>query len=388
MNDIFEKRMDLATIDGSLGNRLVEDTNIIENITFSNDQNYKKGMLYDWNMNELEEVEFKFEKKKNYSAEGLSVEYLIHFRPDYNPEFKFKDRYYKKDGRERVGFYIDVLDRSKNVKEKWLIVGKDDRVAFDRYNALKCDWCFEWISNGKYYNTLGCVRSAQDGSVNNLTNDTLGGTSVNDELSIFLPSNKNVSTITLGTRFIISDNINNPWVYKTIRVKDTTPLGTTKVYLKQTLFNTHVDFAGVVNDCPEHDFYFDIPLDDLPNDFGGKYHAICDCIKSKGLPIIEQTEKLDWKLESDNKYLYINGSEVEIEAIPTKETDTNVEWHFNIDNNEYLIKDLKDYFDINIYDNTLSIKAINKLMAKYIISVSIHDQENNYFDSVELEVRL
>lgn len=387
MDDIFTKRMKNIMQYDSLGAKIVEDSNVLENRFFHTDANYRKGMLYDWNMNELEEVEFKFEKPKTYSAEGLSVEYMIHFRPNYNPELKFKDRYYKNDGRERFGFYIDVLDRSKGIYEKWLIVGKDDRVAFDRYNALKCDWCFEWISDGKYYNAIGCVRSAQDGSVNNLTEDDLGGTSVNDELSIFLPSNINVSTIALGTRFIISDNINNPWAYETIRIKDTTPLGTTKVYLKQCLFNTHRDFAGIVNEHSEHDFYFDLPLDDLPQDYGGKYHMICDCIKTKGLPIETQPTEVSWKLSCASKYIYVNGQSVTVKAISSIETTAPCAWHIFIDGEEYGVEALTDYFNISYDDTTLTIKCINNVMVSYIVKIAIYDAENNYYDSVEMEVR-
>lgn len=386
MSDIFTKRMGNVMKHGSLGAKLVEDSNVLENRFFDTDANFRKGMLYDWNMNELEEVEFKFEKVKTYSAEGLSVEYMIHFRPNYNPEFKFKDRYYKNDGRERFGFYIDVLDRSKGVSEKWLIVGKDDRVAFDRYNALKCDWCFEWISDGKYYNAIGCVRSAQDGSVNNLTEDDLGGTSVNDELSIFLPSNINVSTITLGTRFIISDNINNPWAYETIRIKDTTPLGTTKVYLKQCLFNTHRDFAGIINDHQEHDFYFDLPLDDLPQDYGGKYHMICDCIKSKGLPIITEPIE-DYKLSCDSKYLYVNGQYATVTVVSSSDDTSYHSWIIFVDGEEYEVSTLTDYFDIKYDEKTLSIKCINDVMVGYIVKIAISDENNNNYDFVEMEVR-
>lgn len=391
MEDLFSKRMKNTMKHGSLGAKLTEDSNILENKFFDTDQNFKTGMLYDWEMNELEEVDFKFEKVKTYSAENFSVEYMIHFRPNYNPEYKFRDRYYRNDGRERLGFYIDVFDTSKKVVEKWLIVGKDDRVAFDRYNAFKCDWCFEWITDGKYYNTIGCVRSAQDGSVNNLTKDKLGGTSVNDELSIFVPSNRNVSAIRLGTRFVISDNIENPWVYEVIRIKDTTPLGTTKIYLKQALFNSHTDFCGIIDESVKHEFYFDVPLQDLPTDFGGKYHMICDCIKSKGLPQLEAPSEVEWKLYSNAKYLYINGQTAVIRAVPSDEYFVgNCEWHIMIDGIKYSINELKPYFDITLSKDTqeMSIKAINKVMDKYIIRIEIYDMNESYYDSVELEVRI
>ena len=389
-DDLFAKRMKNITKYGSLGAKLVDDSNILEDRLFDTSRDFRTGMLYDWDMNELEMVDFRFEKVKTYAAEGLSVEYMVHFRPNYNPELKFKDRYYRNDGRERLGFYLDVYDSTKKITEKWLIVGKDDRVTFDRYNALKCDWCFEWCANSQYYNCIGCVRSAQDGSVNNLNKDALGGTSVNDELSIFMPTNKNVASIALGTRFIISDNINNPWVYEVIRVKDTTPLGTTKVYLKQALFNSHTDYCGIIDDKINHEFFFEVPIPDLPEGFGSKYHMICDCIRSKGLPQIEVDPEIEWKLQCNTKYLYVDGHAATVKAIPSEETYGECEWHIMIDGLEYAIKELEPYFVISLSEDTqeMTIKAINKVMENYIVKIEIHDIAENYYDFIELEVHI
>ena len=106
MSELFNKRMNMLLQSGSLGGKLLEDSDILDDRNFSNDSNFKVGMLYDWDMNELEEVEFKFEKIKTWTADGSAVEYMIRFRPNYNPEYKFKDSYYRNDGKERFGFYI------------------------------------------------------------------------------------------------------------------------------------------------------------------------------------------------------------------------------------------------------------------------------------------
>lgn len=387
MDDIFSKRMQVLMQHGSVGAKLVEDSNIIENKTFGNDQNFRTGMLYDWDMNELEEVDFKFEKTKTYTAGGVEVEYMIHFRPDYNPEFKYKDLYYKNDGRQRLGFYIDVLNRSKNTIEKWLIIGKDDRVAFDRYNAYKCNWCFEWITDGEYYNCVGCLRNKSDSSATTIDND-LGGTSVDGDLSIILPSNISVGNIKYGTRFMISDNLLRPQVYEVIKVNDTSPLGVTVISLSQCLYNSHTDVCGVINEMDNYEFCFDLPIEDLPNEYGGKYHMICDCLISKGLPQDSTPTDVAWKLESEAKYIYVHGHPLSIKAIPSKESNVPCEWHIFIDNAEYLPEDIIDYFDISIDSNTLSIKAINKVMEGYIIKVAIYDDLKTYYDAVEMEVRI
>ena len=387
MSELFNKRMNMLLQSGSLGGKLLEDSDILDDRNFSNDSNFKVGMLYDWDMNELEEVEFKFEKIKTWTADGSAVEYMIRFRPNYNPEYKFKDSYYRNDGKERFGFYIDILDVPKNKKEKWLIMGKDDRVAFDRYNAYKCDWCFEWVNNNIYYNCIGCIRDAKDGSMNNPTNDGLNGTLVNDEISIIMPSNKNVANIILGTRFMIGDSIYRPQVYEVVKVQDTTPIGTTQLFLKQRLYNSHTDFCGIVNEMNNYKFCFDLPISDLPSEYGGKYHMICNCIKSKDF-IIENSSDVSWKLYCEAKYIYINGQSVIVKAIPSKETTNPCAWHIFVDDKEYGVNSLADYFDIKYDDTTLSIKAINKIMEKYIVKIAVCDEFNNYYDSVEMEVRL
>lgn len=388
MGDLFSKRMNILLKNGSLGAKLVNDSNIIESKTFSNDQNFRSGYIYDWSMNKLDFIDFKFEKIKTYSAEGVSIEYMVHFNPNFNPEFKYKDIYYRDDGRERLGFYIDVFDMSKDLMEKWLIIGKDDRVSFDRYNVFKCDWCFEWMADNQYHKCIGCVRDANDSSLKQLSNNALGGTYVNGNIAIIVPSNKDVSTITIGTRFMISDNMNNPRAFEVVGIKDTNPLGISKIYLKQCLINEHTDAWGIINNMNNSTFYFELPIDDLPNEFGGKYHMICDCLKSKGASDNCDCVNDKWKIECKDKYLYINGQSVNMIAKSSSNNDSKCIWHIYIDDVEYNKNELADYFDIYINETTLSIKAINKVMVKYIVKIVLGDNLNISHDFVELKVVL
>lgn len=387
MGDLFNRRMQNLIKDGSVGMALVNRTNVIENKTFKNDQNYRVGMLYDWEMNEIEEVEFKFEKTKTFSISGYEVEYLIHFRPDFNIESKYKDLYYKQDGRERLGFYIDVYDYSKKKYEKWLIVGKDDRVAFDRYNALRCNWCLEWISDGQYKRCVGVDRDAFYKTMNTPTdNSTLGGSTIRGDLTIYVPTSSVTSSIDLGTRFMIMDSADHPRVFTVVSISDAAILGVTKLYLEQSLFNAHKDYYGVINDAKGYDFAIDLPLEDLPEGFGGSYHMICDVIRSS-LPGLPTTGRPNVGLSECPQSIYVNGDEIKLQALNGAD-DFVAEWHIFVDNVEYSIENLSDYFDINIQDNSLSIKAINKVMAKYIVTIAIYDDGKSYYDSVEMEVRI
>lgn len=387
MGELFNKRMKNLLKNDSVGMALVNRTNIIENKTFKNDQNYRVGMLYDWEMNEIEEVEFKFEKTKTFSISGYEVEYLIHFRPDFNIESRYKDLYYKQDGRERLGFYIDVYDYSKKKYEKWLIVGKDDRVAFDRYNALRCNWCLEWVTNGQYNRCVGVDRDAFYKTMNTPTdNSTLGGSTIRGDLTIYVPTSSVTSSIDLGTRFMIMDSADHPRVFTVVSISDAAILGVTKLYLEQTLFNVHRDFYGIINSAKGYDFAIDLPLEDLPEGFGGSYHMICDVIRSS-LPDLPVTGRPDVELSDCPQNIYVDGDEVILKVLNAKEGFI-AQWHIFVDNVEYSVEDLSDYFEIEINDNTLSIKAINKVMAKYILNIAIYDDGKSYYDSVEMEVRI
>lgn len=387
MNELFNKRMALILDDGNVGHSFVEKTNLIVNKTFENDQNFRRGMLYDWDMNELEMVDFKFEKKKEYSAGGYETEYYIHFRPNFNPESFYKDRYFKKDNKERLGFFIDVRDYSKNKTEKWLIVGKDDRVAFDRYNAFKCNWCLEWVYNGRYYTSLSVIRSsygASDASYE--TNSELGGSTVKGSMTVVVPSSLNNQSIRLGTRFMISDSVETPQCYEVVNKIDTSSLGVTALYLKQCLFNNHKDVYGVLNDMTNISFDFSLPIDDLPGGFGGSFHMICDCIKSKDI-VHQDTIKPNnsIKLSGGCDYLYVNG-EVAMFNVVNCAKGFVPKWHIFIDGIEYQVDELKEYFDISVNDKALSIRAINRKMAKYIVKIAIYDEEKTYYDFMEMEV--
>ena len=320
MNSLFNKRMEVLQRDGGFGVKLVRDSNIIESKTFENDVNFREGMLYDWKMNELEFIKFKFQKVKTRTAEGIEVEHAIRFMPDYNPENLFKNYYDRKDGKERLGLYIDVLDVSKKLYEKWLIVNKDDRVAFDRYNTYRCNWFFEWVTDGVYYKCLGCVMNKESGA--KLINSELGGTTIDGDLVALMPTNDDVRKISLRTKFMICDNPLNPQIYEVIKVNDISSLGVSKIFLKQTKYNVHKDFCGIINGNNNVEFLFDLPIDDLPEEYGGEYHMICDCLKNKNNKI--NIDKLN--LESNAKELYINGQPLKVKISYETYARENLDW--------------------------------------------------------------
>lgn len=384
VDELFKKRMSLLSATNTVSETLVNRTNQIDDKLFTHDQDYRFGNLYDWDMNLLEEnVDFKFQKIRTHTAEGVEVEYGIQFRADYNPEYLYKDRFYRNDGKERVGFYLDVYDYSKKKYDRWLIVGKDDRVAFDRYNAFKCNWFAEWVQGHEYFSCLGCVRDASDAKFNTSGNDKLGGNTVEGNISLVFPSNQRTANIKLGQRFMLSDSLNNPQCFKVMKIKDTSPLGVMRLYMEQDVYNEHTDFGGKLNDS-KHKFVFPTPILDLPEDYGGVYHRICDCIEQK---ISEgETASTTPTIHCDEKFVYYKGQPVRVEV--SGADNDSITWHYYLDGVEYSKEDLKDCLDIQEDNNCALIKCIDSSIVKYFLQVSIKDEEENEYKTERMEIKL
>lgn len=153
MSDILQKRMNM--FGGILGRKVRQSSNNIMNKTFTNDLGYKNGKLYDRNGKFLEDVEVKYQYSQSYTINKDQVEYLAQFRPGYFPEKKYLDN----DKIERLGFYLELPNDNSGVDEMWLIVGRNDKNSFIRYNILKCNWTFKWIVDGIIYKQLGVLRN-------------------------------------------------------------------------------------------------------------------------------------------------------------------------------------------------------------------------------------
>lgn len=355
----------------TIGSELKQMSNMVFDETFSNSTTYRKGMIYTCDLTEIEEIEFRFIKTKTFTFGGNQVEYWIQFKTGINPEIDYD---FSKDKKHRLGFYIDVLNDNTKEIEKWLIVGKDQS-EFDRYNVLKCDWEFEWLDNErKYHKCLGCIMEANSYN-SGVTNDTL--TTVVDNMATFVfPTNKDTRYLDYNTRFMIADSTEHPKTYEVTKITDTSPFGITKGSFSQTLFNEHTDLCAEI---------------DIGDGRGKVMHMICDYYDSTLPPIINDTdENIKWKLSDVNNKLYVHGQTQIIQAIPNSETNASCEWHIFIDNVDYTDKldELINYFDIkiNTEKNTLSIAAINKVMAKYIVKIAIYDKNKSYYDFVEMEV--
>lgn len=202
--------------------------------------------------------------------------------------------------------------------------------------------------------------------------------SVENQTAFIVPTNAITRGIDYGLRFMITDNPIHPKCYEITKVMDTFPLGATKIVLKQGHYNEHTDLCGV-----DEEFFGD-----------KETHMICDFYKSNIKPVspTDPSKSTTWSLSEVNEKLYVHGSPQIIQAIPSEETTGTCEWHIFIDGEDYTDKltDLVDYLDISFDDvnHTCTIAAINKDLAKYIISIKIYDSDRSYYDFVEMEVAI
>ena len=386
---------------GTLGQQIKEMSNMVFDETFSNNTTYRKGMIYDKNMNELEEMEFKFIKTKTFTVDKDLVEYWVQFKTGINPEIMFDK---SEDQRHRMGYYIDVWDDNSKEIKKWLIVSKDQS-EFDRYLVLECNWLFEWLDHDRvYHKCLGCLRNQNSYNSGIWASDF--STQVEDQMKFIVPANDETKTIDYNIRFMLSDNDLIPKTYEISKVLDTFPIGTIQCTLAQTLYNKHTDFCG-------RDFSY----------FGdNNIHRVCDFTQSiiqpdKDVSTGEVPQFTKWKLSGSNEELYVYGYPQVITATPEKETTSVPKWKIFIDNEDVIYKldsdytgsetdtfidnylkyksgeaesyYLQDYFNISINDDkhTFTIAAINNDMVNYIIKIVIYDEKTNkVYDFVEMEV--
>lgn len=351
MSDIFKKRMALhgETVSDSM--RIQSDE--LMNKTFTNDLGYRKCKLYSRTMELLEpSIDIKYQYSQVYTLNKDQVEYLAQFRPGYHPEKKYVDS----DGVERLGFYIEIPDKNTGVNEMWLILGKNDKNNFIRYNILKCNWTFRWIKDGIVYSCLGIIRNR-----NNYNSGVWSDgffTSVDNQAQFILPTTPETETIDYNDRFMLSDSKIRPLVYEITKIEDAFPCGSTKFTLKQDHYNASIDNS----DLKICNYYSSpiLPEENLPQTF-----------------ILEQS--------GTNPTLRVGGSPRTITL--KSENEISVNWKYSFDGIINLTKEeLNDSFIIEEYENYIIISAIKNYenLGKVITITAYTD---DYEDYISMEVR-
>ena len=351
MSDIFKKRM--ALCGNTVSDSIRTQSDEIMQKTFTNDLGYRQCKLYSRTMEYLEDVEIKYQYSQVYTINKDQVEYLAQFRPGYFPEKKYMDQ----DDIERFGFYLEIPDKNTGVHELWLILGKNDKNSFIRYNILKCNWMFKWVKNKQIYSCFGVLRNR-----NNYNSGVWSDgffTSVDNQSQFIVPTTPTTETIDYNDRFMLSDSMVRPLVFEVSKLEDTFPCGVTKVTLKQDHFNKSTDNTEL---------------------------RICDYYDSLILPQEPVVEEITLKHSGSSPTLRVGGSKRLISIKPDNNVIPAITWEYEFDGVSKSLNDLLDDFEINEGVSSLEIKALLNYdnLGKVIkITASLPGKDKA---SIELEV--
>ena len=357
MDELFLKRM--RTKGRTLGHAMKKQSDILLDRVFTQDADYKTGNLYDCYGNLLEKnVEYKFQFARVFSITKDQVEFYIQFRPHYHPEKIYK----WEDGKERLGFYLDVPDDDGDI-HKWLLVGRNDK-NFVRYNALKCNWTLRFIHEGIIYSVLGVMRERN--SYNSGVWDDHFVISVENQAQVFVPTSSISNLIDYDMRFMLSDNPIHPLVYEISKREDIMPMGVTKLTMKQTHFDIHRDNVEL---------------------------GICNYYDTKIEPEEPETPPIEVTARVSGKILYIGGNKRTITLKffdkDGEETDPIIyNWAYKIDGEDVTLEELQENYEITFGETSLSIKANNDfaLIGK-VLEFLVQDENDNTLTSTKMEVR-
>lgn len=356
MDDLFLKRMNL--LGTSIGDSIRYNSDLIMNSAFTHDPQYRKSNLYDWNMNFLEEVDIKFQTFTEFSILKDKVEHKVQFRPKYHPEKIYID---ESIGLERFGYYLDIPD-DDGIINTWLIVGRNDKLTYPRYNVLKCNWIFQWIVNQTIYKCLGVLRMRSSYNSGEWSDGIF--TKAENQDSFWLPQNTITETIDYNMRFMPSTNKKHPLVYHVSKREETYPVGIFRFTMSQDMFDTTRDNKELMI----ADYYSNniLPQPSSPSPSNIRSKIICS--------------GKDTKLRIGGSFKALTGS---FYNNKNEEIFIKGKWKLELDENE------QKYFSIeeNIVDSisTLKIRANLNCPFNTIVKVIFSDIDSNYSSTILLE---
>lgn len=320
------------------GNAITNHSVKAMDATFKRDPAYRIAKI------DGEDIEIKFLIHNLYSIASDSIDYHVQFRPGVHYP---------------LGTYIDIPDDTGTYK-RWLIVGRNDNPTFVRYNVLKCNWTFKWIYEGKIHSVLGCIRSRNSYNSGVWTDYYI--TSVENQISFWIPTDDNTNTIDYDQRFLITQNKLHPVAWSVSKREDVIPIGITKITCKQDKYN---------------------PMEDNPDLLIANYYSNViapEEIEDDSETIVENVS-ITYKGSTPN--IKCGGSKKTFTAFKQdEEIAYPVSWNVDI-NPEY-----EDYITYTVSEDStqLQLQCSNYYDAiGQIITVSIM-ADGNDLDSLELEV--
>lgn len=374
---------------GSYGQQLKMMSDMFMQHTFDNDIATRLCYIYDYyhddQFNEGLEgydpslskekipVKLKFIIKEYKSAAKDDPEYHIMFEPDVwntmscKPQW-FVDGYEKLGIRFPVGLYVDIPN-DRGVYQKWLVFYDEVANQFPKFGIIRCNYLFTWIKDDgihRYKRQMWGVERTQ----NSYTSGTWQGDKMNvlDEQGKFwLPWNRITSEVKHDMRFFISMLQEEPYVYKTSKIKNTSPKGIITITIEQDRFDQNKDYVNLETGEMYADYYSSTITPEVVD------------VKKKEITDILSIEAKTYKVRVNGGSKVLNAKILDINGndISNKYDNGILQWKFYIDDQELdseLIKsdDNYNYSPNNIYKHKFYFLGDeNFLNKKLVVKLSI-----------------
>lgn len=141
-----------------------------------------------------------------------------------------------------IGSYIQIPDEDGKM-QWWLIVDKSKDLQFAYYDILPCNYTVKWVKNNHIYQCLCVVRSVNSYSSGVKTKASLMELTDN-RCKMVMPSDEVSKNLFYGVRIIVSSDREVPFVWKTTKIEEITPVGISTFTIQQDKYNELTDKAS------------------------------------------------------------------------------------------------------------------------------------------------
>ena len=249
---------------GTIGQQLKVMSDEVMQETFDNDIQTRQCYIYDYFHDDQADMEWgynpalsktkipvklKFIVKTYKSMAKDDPEYHVMFEPDVWNSMSCKPDWFVKTY-ERLGvefpngLYCDIPD-DRGVYHRWIFTYNEVANQFPKLGLIRCNYLFTWIKDDgvhRYKRKMWGTERTQ----NSYTSGTWLGDKFNlldEQGKFFLPWNAITSEIKHDMRFFISMLQDEPFVYKTSKIKNTSPKGIIAITVEQDVLNKNTDFV-------------------------------------------------------------------------------------------------------------------------------------------------
>lgn len=293
-----------------------QDAHDIFNQTFDEDMAYRLCYIYDYAHDDAPDkavgmeygrttktpIDTKYLVTQYGSLSKDQVEYHLVFRYGQKPVPYYVDSF-GRNAEFPIGMYIDIPDEN-DVYRKWMICSRDREPDFIKYSVLPCNYYLHWVTHDGKLRKMWSIARLRNSYNSGIWND-YRMTTVENQDQVWLPRNAISNQLFYDDRFVISDMIPEPIVWKISKVENIHPFGINKLTLAQDMFNKDTDYVNWETgemyadyykrplESPVHDFYLEYEGDKVI-----KVRGLKRIIRVHHLPDVD-IHDLEWKMEID-----------------------------------------------------------------------------------------